>query len=85
MIFYETNLHSQDYNDTPTRNKGEVHIQLASSDIIIVPTWRHTLAMPLAIGHKLEVMDCIARHNNFHNNIMLHVDSAFKPVVISRF
>ena len=68
-FFYGTNLHSRDYNDTPMGKKREVHIQLASSDIIIVPAWRHTLAMPLAIGHKLEVCYCIAIQQLSQHNL----------------
>ena len=39
----------------------EVHVQLTSSVIINVTTWRHTSAMPLAIGQKIETWDCVAR------------------------
>ena len=60
----------------------EAYIQLTSGDIIIVTTWRHTLlTMPLAIGQKTEVWDCVARHSNFQNNMVLHVNSAFELVV----
>ena len=62
----------------------EAYIQLTSGDIIIVTTWRHTLlTIPLAIGQKTEVWDCVpvARQSNFQNIMVLHVDSACELVV----
>ena len=53
----------------------EVHIQLTCGDIVTVATWRHTSTMPLAIGQKIEVWDCVAGHSNFHNSMALHVNS----------
>ena len=59
----------------------EVHVQLASGNIVIVTTWRQTSAMPLAIGQKIEVWDCVARQSNFHNNMVVHVNNEFELVV----
>ena len=36
-------------------------MQIASGDKVIETTWLHTSAMPLAIGQKIEVWDCVAR------------------------
>ena len=57
----------------------EVNIQLASSDMVKVTSRRHKSATPLAIGQKIAVWGCVARHSNFHNKSMvLHVNSAFE-------
>ena len=58
----------------------EVHIQLASGDIVIITIQRHTLVMLLAIGQKMEDWDCVARRSNFHNMVS-HVNSEFELVV----
>ena len=80
MTFYKTISDSRDSRN-PMGKAREIHVQIASGDNVIVTTWRHTSAMPLAIGQKIEVWDCVARHSNFHHSMVLHVNNEFELVI----